>query len=268
MDELTDTAPALDRIMGRWDGDGCTFDELDPVRRMIALLAILRCRPLSTDVDLTNAQRSDIDYLANASVSSPVDDSTTRPKTEALRSARVALRPARVSDADLIYDVVNNPDVSLRLPTKGRYVSPAEVYSSLANETSQLTIAFEVETGSPTTVLSLTGLSELNGVAELSFFSLRNSSAPGNATSMEALLCFLSFSFRSRPVRKIVASIPVTQYAYFSAAEGVVFDVEGRLREHLRVGNDYVDLICIAIWADEWMRFEAEIRDAVTRWGN
>ena len=183
-----------------------------------------------------------------------------------LESPRVGLRAPRPDDADIIYQVVNDPQVSWRLPSRGRYVSPDQVFASLSQDTELMLVAYERSSQEPITMLSLTAMSERNGVAEFSFYSLRNSSDPYSGESMEALVCFISHCFHHLGLRKLVASIPEANYRSFGSAEGFAFEIEGVRRDHIKVGATYSNLTLIAIWAEQWFKIEADLGPALLNW--
>lgn len=242
-----------------------SLDDLDPVSRFVVLARLLSRQPMSVHAQLEHLPVA-FDVSEPEGQPDGVPSVPDGPGPLALESARIALRAALPADADLIYGVVNDPEISWRLPTRGAYVSPDQVISSIANGSSHLTIAYERHTGKPVTVLALTGSSERNGVAEFSFYSLRNSSDPYGSQSIEALVCYFSVCFNLLGFRKLVASIPEPGYGLFKAAEGFVFEVEGVRRSQVKVGARYVDLVMIAIWADNWSKFERILRPILKNW--
>jgi RimJ/RimL family protein N-acetyltransferase len=245
--------------------DQPTLDDLDPVSRFAIIARMLGTEEIPVDAQMGHLSVEEAERRSGPVQQHVTPDLAGEP-FRGLQSPRIGLRPPVPDDADLIYQVVNDPAVSWRLPTRATYISVQSVVDSIASESSLITIGFERSTGQPVTVLALTGLSEKNGVGEFSFYSLRNSSDPIGGQSIEALVCFISHCFHNLSLRKLVASIPRSGYDSFKKAEGFVFEVEGVRRDHLRLGTGFQDLILIALFAEPWIAIERDLGPALLNW--
>jgi hypothetical protein len=157
---------------------------------------MLATRGVVVDAQLDSLAISEVSRSTEQLKVKALDD-PSRTHGMSLESSRVGLRAPGPDDADISHQVVNDPQVSWRLASRGSYVSPGQVFASCSQNTELMLVACERSSQEPITMLSLTAMSERNGVAEFSFYSLRNSSDPYSGESMEALVCLISHRFGS-----------------------------------------------------------------------
>lgn len=240
---------------------------LSPLERLVAHASLLETRPLASDALLGNATFADLAELSGSLPNvEPELLKGPRAGEPALTSSRVGIRATSASDADAVSNIVNDPTIAWRLPTRGTFVRPALILDQLAQSHPHLAVGVELSTGKPISLLSLSALSERNSVGEISFYSLRQSTNPYSGMSMECLVLYLSFLFNSLGLRKLQAQILERDLKQFDVATDILMQQEGILRDHVRVGSCYQDVHVFAIWRVEWLSLESEIQGLLMRW--
>lgn len=67
-----------------------------------------------------------------------------------------------------------------------------------------------------------------------------------------AVAAFIEYLFTNFEFRKLYLEVPEVNLEQFESVAGHVAMEEGRLRDHLRHGDRYIDLVIMSLWADHW----------------
>jgi RimJ/RimL family protein N-acetyltransferase len=74
----------------------------------------------------------------------------------------------------------------------------------------------------------------------------------GRGYGRDALTVLLDYAFRLRNMRRVTLSVNGTNERAIRAYQACGFVEEGRLRKHVWSAGEYIDLVYMGVFRDEW----------------
>lgn len=100
-------------------------------------------------------------------------------------------------------------------------------------------------------ITALYGSSMLHGATYLRFHLANEFRRV--AWPFEGVFAFVDQAFETYPLRKIYVESSESEWDLYGHGLRDLLEVEGRLREHVRVKDTYLDHIIAAIWRERWL---------------
>lgn len=141
--------------------------------------------------------------------------------------------------------------------SRGAVQSPEEFARRIWNGTLAQFLALGTDDGLPRLWLQCYAAEEAHDIASFALARLDDGHVSLRAASGAA--AFIEYCFSSFSLRKLYIEVAQPNLDLFRSVAGPLFMEEGRLREHLRVGDRYEDLVLLTLWRDHWA--SSEIRD-------
>lgn len=166
-----------------------------------------------------------------------------------LQGRLIRLRPVEGRDYDFLFRLHSEGDHLIRYRLQGRTPSPEAFVRYLWD---QVLAQFIVEThdGRPIGVVSSFEPDFRNRYVYIAACSVAEFEATGLVLEGVALL--VSYLFETFDFRKVYAESLEANFAQFSLGEGTLFEVEGRLKEHVYVHGRYEDFVLMAVFRESW----------------
>lgn len=167
-----------------------------------------------------------------------------------LRDQEVSLRVVEEEDLPFLQRVINDPEVWVSL----QRVSPATMEDERAfyEETLHKDDQTHLLICADDKAVGIVGLSRIDpewGVAELGYFV--DPAESGNGYGTSAVNLMVTYAFDHRRLRKLIAHIMANNPASRRVVEKNGFVEEGRLRDHVYVNGDTMDLLVFGLRESE-----------------
>lgn len=173
-----------------------------------------------------------------------------------LRAERVLLRPRRREDLPRVWQFTNDPEFKRLI---GDW--PFEPQSLERLESRFEADLREGERDGPRFAIEADGqyighaflydISEATGVCWLSI-GIGDPAYQGRGYGREALRLLLDYAFRIRNLRRACLHVSAFNERAIRAYRALGFIEEGRLRQHIWIGDRYDDELCMGMLRDEW----------------
>jgi len=180
--------------------------------------------------------------------------------TDPTMTHRLKLRPVYPDDVPMLYKAAMDPTHSFRWRYRGATPSVGEFADGLHEGTLVQFIIERLDDGRPQGLVAAYRASMDAGHAYVAFQRISPPGHRGAGEMFEGLYLFVQYLFRTWNFRKLYAEVPGYNYPDLASGEGVLFDVEGRLRDHDYHDDRFWDQYLIAIHRDRW-------HDATASWG-
>jgi RimJ/RimL family protein N-acetyltransferase len=171
---------------------------------------------------------------------------------------RVALRPVRPADYDLLYRMELSEALGQRWRHRGWTPSPERFVQSLWEGVTAQFMVVDKSTNEPVGLVAGYGLDWRDATCSLAITAFP--SHIGAGWILEGAELFLDYLFMLFPLRKVYAETVAGNYETFTAGAGLVFHEEGRLRDHDFYDGKYWDKVTLAVYRDEWQTRYERIR--------
>jgi len=161
----------------------------------------------------------------------------------------VSMRTLERDDLDFLHEYRNRPEVRRsfgRVYPQTREKVDDDYEGYMANAVNLLACV----DGDPVGFVALFDWDESAGRAEVAYWVAPDEQGNGYAT--EAVELAVEYAFEERRCHRLVAGAHATNDASRALLETVGFEQEGRLRDHVFVGGEYVDTVRYGLLADEW----------------
>jgi RimJ/RimL family protein N-acetyltransferase len=206
----------------------------------------LQAEPAYTDVDTKDANGSN-----------SVEENSSQSQSDLVGNL-VNLRACKQADMQPLYEMVLNDEVARRWRYNGAQPSYETFASTFANGVlTQYTVG-------------LNSIASVAGLVTAYNPDLRNrfcyvsgycdATLIGTGVGFEAIILFVGHIFKTWDFVKIYAEVAEYNYASWSSGEGSVFQVEGRLRNHLYQGDRRWDQLILAVYPDQARSAVAQLR--------
>ena len=167
-----------------------------------------------------------------------------------MQTRRVALRPITDRDRLFVYELMTDPRAGGRVRFGGATPSPEKVAASLWDSVLAQFVVEKTSRGEPIGVVAVTSPNFRNGFAYLS--AVGTAQAQGSGLVAEAVLLGFNYAFRTWPLRKIYMESTEESFHEFRTGTRVLFEEEGRLREHQFWNGRYQDMLILAVYRRTW----------------
>ncbi|HEC61568.1 MAG TPA: UDP-4-amino-4,6-dideoxy-N-acetyl-beta-L-altrosamine N-acetyltransferase [bacterium] len=172
------------------------------------------------------------------------------------------LRPATEADLPILLKW-RNSDLIRPFMTNGRIITWGEHekwFKGLADDTSKKELIFEYQ-GTPIGQLTVSDIDHKNSTAYWGYSRGEEDAPRGSGTAMEYLA--LAYIFEVLGIRKLCGELFSFNTKVIKVHEKFGWEEEGRLRKHCLKGEDYEDVICIAMFNFHWQLIRDEMREQI-----
>lgn len=162
---------------------------------------------------------------------------------------QVTLHPLEREDLPFVQTYRNHPDVRQQL---GR-IQPQNATDLEGDFESYMQNAVNhviCVDGEPVGFVALFDWTESAGRVEVAYWIVPEEQGNGYAT--EAVSHAIAYAFEDRRCHKVVAGAHATNEASRGLLETLGFQQEGRLRDHIFLGGEWVDSIRYGLLAEKW----------------
>ena len=167
-----------------------------------------------------------------------------------LRGRHVYLRPITPADYDFLLRAEAGSELGTRWRFSGATPSPEQWAQQTWGGVLAQFIVSSTRTNSPIGLVAVYEANFQHGHAHLAaaaFEPDRRSPA-----MILGLALFLRYVFCCWNFRKLYMQLPEYNYAQFASAEGRIFEVEARLRDHFFHDGAYWDQLTLALYREAW----------------
>lgn len=176
----------------------------------------------------------------------------------ALVGRRVALRPVRPADYEMLYRAELSEALGRRWRHRGTTPSPERFVQTLWDGVLAQFVVVRKSTNEPIGLVGAYDLDWRDATCSVAVTAFPGEI--GNGWAIEGAELFFDHLFAAFPLRKLYAESVEGNYQAFSAGAGLVFHEEGRLRDHDYYDGKYWDKIILAVYRDEWQSRYERIR--------
>ena len=173
-----------------------------------------------------------------------------------LLGRRVMLRPVAVADLEALRMAEMDGSVISTYRTRGMTPSPEQWAQSFWSGVLAQFVVVRLATGEPIGMVSAYRPDNRHGTAYLAayiFMPFQRLAWP-----MEGLRLFVSYLFRTFPLRKLYGVALDANLDQYRSILGGVAHEEGRLRDHEYLDGRYVDLVTLALYREQWTTSASE----------
>lgn len=170
----------------------------------------------------------------------------------------IKIRPISPDDVPSLYEAMVHPSFGYRWRYRGTTPSPASVAQDLFDGSSF--VQFVVERKVDFSILGMVQAYNARPDSGTCYFAFTRTAREQDPISemFVGLYLFISYLFRTFPLRKLYAEVPGFNWDRFESGVGEFFEVEGRLKEHDYYGGRYWDQFLIALRRERWEKVESD----------
>ncbi|HEX9035623.1 MAG TPA: GNAT family protein [Ktedonobacterales bacterium] len=178
-----------------------------------------------------------------------------------LRGERVLLRPRKRADLPRVWQFTNDPEFKRLIgdwPFEPQSLERLEArYEAGLAGDDRDGPRFAIEADSVYIGHAfLYDIGEATGLCWLSI-GIGDPSYQGKGYGREALRLLLDYAFRIRNLRRVCLDVAAFNERAIRAYRALGFAEEGRLRQHIWIGDRYDDLVCMGLLREEWRAQQA-----------
>ncbi|WP_148229296.1 UDP-4-amino-4,6-dideoxy-N-acetyl-beta-L-altrosamine N-acetyltransferase [Oceanithermus profundus] len=179
----------------------------------------------------------------------------------------VRLRPVQQQDSELLRAWRNQPEVS-KYMYSDHYISKQEhdawFQRAISDPSRRMWIILFSEV--PVGLASMYGISEAHRHAEWAFY-LADPGVRGKGVGGFVEYYILKHAFEELNLHKLSCEVLSTNQPVINMHIKYGFKIEGVFREHIRKGDNYIDVVRLAILEQEWREIEREIQEKLRKRG-
>jgi UDP-4-amino-4,6-dideoxy-N-acetyl-beta-L-altrosamine N-acetyltransferase len=171
----------------------------------------------------------------------------------------ITLRPVKSEDAEMLRAWRNLPQISRTMYTD-HYITAEEHSAWFRNAMADSTRRYwiircdEKDVG----LVNLYAMDSINRRCHWAFY-VAESSAKGKGVGSAVELEILRYVFEDMKFNKLCCEVLATNRGVVRMHQSFGFHEEGLFRCHVRKGDDFVDVVCMAILKDEWKHARTEL---------
>lgn len=173
------------------------------------------------------------------------------------------LRTIADEEVELMLSWRNAPTVRQNMYTRHE-IGPEEHrqwWEKIKNSPVNRYFMYEYESH-PSGIVGFTSIDEINATASWAFYSSPNA-AKGTGSRMEFLA--LDYAFDSLGLHKLECEVLAFNEPVIALHKKFGFSIEGVLRDHHKVGEEFIDVYCLGILKSEWKTHRPLMQDKLAR---
>ncbi len=178
---------------------------------------------------------------------------TTHTSAPPLTGRRVRLRPVDALDHEYLYRLANHPAVAANWRYRGPTPPPNQFARDLWDQTLTHFVVERKFNRQRFGYVQAFDASMRNGWVHAAV--MLDPTLVQSAWAFECVPLFLNYLFTMWNFRHVYAAAPQPVFDLVSSGESKWFRVEGRLRDHEIVDNEFRDVVMLAVARDDWEKF-------------
>jgi UDP-4-amino-4,6-dideoxy-N-acetyl-beta-L-altrosamine N-acetyltransferase len=169
-----------------------------------------------------------------------------------------ALRPLTRDDLAIVREWRNTPRIRSMMFTD-HPIGPDEHaawFAAITRDPNREALIYE-DRGRPVGFVSIVGIDRRNGTCTWGIYVGADDAAPGSGKALA--FCALEYIFERLELRKVYSEVfPFNQRA-LALYRRFGFEQEGLLKEHVRRGDRYADVIVMSCFRDRWLALKSRL---------
>lgn len=167
----------------------------------------------------------------------------------------IILRAIELEDADLLKNLINDPEIEKMVVGWSFPVSTEQQIkwiNNLSNQNNNVRFIIEIEEAGAVGVVSLTGIDFKNSVATINIKLKRDNRIRNKGIGYKAITTLVDYAFNQLNLNCIVANILSYNTASQKLFEKCCFKLDGKLRHRVFKDGSYHDLLSYSLLRSEF----------------